>query len=281
MWTAEKLRITMASTSSKLSLKRQRSHNGVTDSTSTIIKQQSGIFQHAIIGKTDVRAGDDRQQSIYERTECCDKGSRGRFIKNRKLSFRAMIVTLTIILLSSRNTFGFVNGKLDHRQVRRENRSNLNLFWEEGEHEGNDTFLSQSRGRDIKQGGYKANEKRGLEEILETINRQWNDANSTGDILPSLRIDSSSQPPSETNVTSDPQPAIANKLVDYGDSIKKNNPLIQSTLPINFKVDLVVKEAITNELLKGLETTLENHIQSEYQELVDRGSTGNKQLLNA
>jgi len=271
----------MASTSFKQSLKRQRSTSFGNDSTKTRINQKIGGFGNLILMKNTIRVAYGWQPSINEQKTFCDNASRGRFIQNRKLSFRAMLVGLTTILLSIRNTSGFVNGELDHHRLSRDTRNDLNLVWEEVEEEGNDTFLSQSWGRNIKQGGYTANKGRDL--LGETYIQQQNATNSTGEILPTVRIDQSSKPPSETNVTSNPLSKLPadgpTKLVDYSESIKKGNPLIQSTLPINFRVELVVRDAITNQLLKGLETTLENYIQTEYQMLVDRGSIGNKKLL--
>ncbi len=246
-----------------------------------MIKQKTGSVDNVIIIKNGIHAGYDWQQSINERTAFCDNISRGRFIRNRKLSFCAMLVELTIIFLSIRNTSAFVSDELDHRQISRDTRNDLNLVWDEGEEEGNDTFLSQSWGRNVHQGSHTANTGRDL--LGEAYIQQQNATNITGELLPTVRIDLSSKPPSETNVTSNPLSKLPvdgpTKLVDYADSIKKGNPLIQSTLPINFRVELVVKDAITNELLKGLETTLENYVQTEYQMLVDRGSIGNKKLL--
>jgi len=82
--------------------------------------------------------------------------------------------------------------------------------------------------------------------------------------------------PDETDVSSgSTQSQFDAGSFDYGDSIKKNNPLIQSILPINFQVELlVVRDTATNNLLRRLERTLEAYFETEYQLLVDENTNG-------
>jgi len=135
------------------------------------------------------------------------------------------------------------------------------------------------------QGGCITNKERELSgKALETFIRQQKVNNDIVEKLPPvLRSDAStelfnvSQTLSyETDLPSTRVDKPITALLDYGDSIKKGNPLIQSILPINFQVELLVKDTTTNELLNGLDLTLENHIQTEYQKLIDLDNTENK-----
>ena len=302
----------MALTSFRLSLKRQRPNIVDRDTRSTIAQQETKDSTDATVLKDDFCAGHGCQQSIFERTACCAsntadelynprtryplnscyKRSRGRLPQNQTLSFHAMLIPFTIIFLSSLSPFRFVTGELQHRQLHRDenssfqNRSKLNRTWEEGELQedelsksswGGDTSLAYIKKKE--HGGCTTDKGRELARgAFGRFFRQQKVNNNIEEKLPPVLRNNFSQPPSETNVSSPPsstQPPVdepITALLDYGDSIKKGNPLIQSILRISFQVELLVKDAITNELLKQLKLTLENYIQTEYQKLIDRGN---------
>jgi hypothetical protein len=278
-------------------------------------QQQIENSSHAIIMKNCVCADYGCQQSICERTACCVsqisdelynpstttyplnssyKGSRGRLFQNQTLSFHAILLKFTIlVLLLSLSTSRFVTGEqLQHHQHHRDensyfrNRSNLNRTREEGEQQGNDTVSKHNRSRDTplaysqqqqQQGDWTTKKGRELseesEDALDRFIRQQQNNSDIEEQVPSIGAENfnNSQPPYETNVTSPPsstQPRLDEPTPPL--SFKKGNPLIQSKLPINFRVELLVKDTTTNDLLQELKTTLKNYIQNEYEKLIDR-----------
>ena len=303
----------MPLTASKRSLKRPRPNivNNDVWSTKFLFKIGYSIDRTAL--KNFIFRYVNFQQSNYEGRASCVfqhnprtahllndnyKRSNGRLFRKELLFFQVILVTFPIIFSSRPSNYRFVTGELQHSQLyREENRSNSNRSWKDGEKHGIHTLLKYSQGGDVsfpyaeeeEQGTSRSEKGRELVgEALERFIQQQKVTNSVQEKLPpALRSDfgadssNLSQSPYETNVSSRPlitQPPLNEPitLMDYGESIKKGNPLIQSVLPINFEFDVLVRDAMTNELLKGLENILESHIQTEYQKLVDRGSIENK-----
>lgn len=259
----------MAMASLTPSLKRQRSNGDASDTASVVIQHQ----------------GD--RVALLERGICKgyassnDKRSRGRVIQNYAMSVRYILVTFAMLFLSSGSIPRFVSGSMEHRKLGHEENSHLlirgglNKIWEEGELEGSDVLLKHERGMDTPlvhgkqiEGSHTQSNNRELSVELGDYIRQQD--TTTGEEEPSPRV---------RGDVREPSPSEKESSTRVEDSIINGNIRIQSTLPIKFKIDLVVKNTVTNELLKWLETTLENYIRRDYQSLVDRGRLGNKDTV--
>jgi hypothetical protein len=208
-----------------------------------------------------------------------------------------MILKFAILVLLGLSTFRFVTGEqLQHRQHHRDensyvrNRGNLNRAREEGKQQGNDKFSKYNRSRDTplayskqqQQGDWTTKKGRELsEESGDALDRFIRHQTNNSDIeeqVPSIGTEyfNNSQPPYETNVPSlslSTEPRLDESTPPV--SFKKGNPLIKTKLGIEFRVELLVKDITTNALLTKLGPTLTNHIQTEYEKLVDR-SMNNK-----
>ena len=231
----------------KPSLKRHRSNGGASYTASPIMRQQD------------------------DHTATTSKRCHGRAIQNHAMSFRCILVTFAILFLSSGSIFRFVNGNLEHRKLYRDEhshlqiRGDLNKIWE-GEQEGTGMFLKHGRGMDIslvhgKQGSHVHGSNRELSGELGKYSQQQNATTNDEELSRKVRSDSMAPPPSTTR---------------FEDSILNGNVLVLSTLPVSFNIELIVKNTVTYDLLTWLDAILENHMRTEYQDLLDRNRLGGK-----
>mmetsp|Transcript_4011 Transcript_4011/g.11442 ORF Transcript_4011/g.11442 Transcript_4011/m.11442 type:complete len:1077 (+) Transcript_4011:103-3333(+) len=157
--------------------------------------------------------------------------------------------------------------------------------WDGEGHQGNHEFFNSVRGRDVEYGGENGTnhqaeqlsstvvEKRRvlqsgerLEDLIQTQRSQSIKEN----LPPSLRkgdddseSSSRNEPANEINVSSMP--------LEYGETFKKGNILIQNKQAVDFDVQILVEDTMTNELLVDLEVFLEKYIEEEYKKFIEGG----------
>eukprot|EP00536_Pseudo-nitzschia_multiseries_P008941 jgi/Psemu1/21878/gm1.21878_g len=290
----------MASVPFKNSLKRQRRTDGV----SIYDYRSNNDHDNDDAGETIKKYRRGRNSAKYDCRQHCDQTSCFFFCamgitrsvenpyphyssykipRGRKcpLFFRGIIGPFVVLLLSryalGETQYHDNNAFENTRDIRYQS-------WEGEGYQGNHGFFNRARGRDLESAGKRVKQD-GLattiienERVLQSGEKlqkfiQQRSQSTNENLLPALRNSDAesfggSEPANEIDVSSSP--------LQYGESFKTGNLLIQNKQPIDFEVQILVEDTITNELLKDLEVFLENYIEGEYKKFIDGNRDGSR-----